>query len=198
MEDIGNIVVLVFFLLVGVVSTLAKALSDHIARNREKDAARKVAEKIRRVKEASGRDHGGPDAVFAPGSGPEKGAGRGQREETVPAVGQAPQFFDDEPDETPREPLAMVDEGMPVMQAPAGESLFGAASLPLEQFKAGGSENPRRDAPAGASRPSPRKRTGFVFRVRKLDRPSLREAFVLSEVLAPPLALRPGGGAPDR
>lgn len=195
MEDIGNIVVLVFFLLVGLISSLAKAFSDHMARAREKEAARKAAERIRMAREAAGGSGAGPIAVFTPMRDTVAAQDEKRDPEDAPERAPEPLFFDEEPED--EEPGRIAGDGGEQARPLATAGIISPMGRPrvLSRLEAEDSARFQEGPPAVPAAVSRTRVFGSRFRIRGLDRDSLREAFVLSEVLAPPLALRPGNEA---
>jgi len=196
MGDLGDIVVMVFIVLVGVLSTLGKVLSDYLARKRAEEALARgepASSKPRRAVPA-GKPPSGPEReqetaprrpgrnVFppAPAEEPpqpeaaEKPAPRRVRRAPPPALGD------------PERPIGRIPEASreradPARQEPLVPSLATfRAALPSQ-------------LPSAAAQPSslsPASAPAAALRRPALSPSELRRAVILAEILGPPMALR--------
>jgi hypothetical protein len=196
MGDFGDILVLVFLVAVGVISSLGKVLSDYLARKREEEIARRG-----RPGSPGPRLPGPPKApVGEPGPGPTPPPP--VFHPLVPAVEPPP------PPEPPSKPA-------PVRIRRHPPRVLGELEHPIDPVREAPRERAENRAPAlaaissvlpsqvspttqGSPLPSPHSPAPVpspAARKPGLTPSELRRAVILAEILGPPLALRdPFGG----
>lgn len=183
---------LVFFLLVGVVSSLGKVFTDYLRKKQAIAAAERLrsrnAEKSgqRGTADEEGSRRPGLRALFGLPATEEEPGGPFDDPRSEPI------FLDDraEEEEVPGSVFAG-ERGYKSLTESLGErvdtGIRGPAQADFAPMEAG---VPLAQAPAMTTGSSTGRPPRMKFKIAGTDRRSMRQAFVMSEVLAPPLALR--------